>query len=458
MQHPIYIPYITVSIKAEKIAKQHEDSDSDSTDDESRSTVGRSPLTDRSNGNDKTHTIRRASVRSSVNRSNRGDSSVFANDPMAESHVAIFKNVSPVDTPVSSKTFTKAAKIKTMQSPKSMKSPFRKSQFLKESSKKSSPVVSALATDCLETSAVSQFAPPIMSTPNSRTKSRKSIQDTSPNQSNKSIPTPDMSPASSNDSISTEVDATPIVVEASAQSEIENKRLKKRRTSIRFNSKETIKEIPHREDIENHTPSSDEAVPIEPSETGFAEQSQANSSVKNKTSHSTDANETAEKTLKRRGERKFTPSETLLNRARERNQRNKAKETENKPRLIQEARENAIIPEDVTGLRRSKRVRYQPGKKRFFKRMLMEKDIENGVVVNQEAFMTEADLGVFNTPPNAGKKLRSALHKASVRGRKPGTSGRKQTKLNDTLGTFGHIPDFDDYVLDRGIYSKLIIT
>ena len=158
---------------------------------------------------------------------------------------------------------------------------------------------------------------------------------------------------------------------------------------------------------------------------------------------STDTPQRSEKTLERRGKKKkFAPSETLLSRARERKARMIGKRDENLPVRQQRALAKVVIPTTPEpGVRKSKRVKNSG---RFFKRMLMEDDIdkETGEIKNN-VIKTKDDLGEYVERPKKDvfKKPTNVL---TARDRRVGKL-RKPT--DDTLGMFGDIEDFDDKVL-----------
>ena len=227
--------------------------------------------------------------------------------------------------------------------------------------------------------------------------------------------------------------------------EKKRKTTKKRRSSIRFSTApDDVAEIPHRAAPENKTYSgSDKEKTDEDAHEAESDPVLQEEELNDETAH-TSRRSSTNKTLDRRGEKKrFAPSETLLQRGRERKEREKGKAEIGEERAQQEARHRAIIPTPGTpGARRSKRVRFKPGEKRFEMPMLMEKHIKAGKI----NFMTAANLGEYVSLPNRPAKT-GLLTKGSARQRK---TGNLHKRADDTLDLFGDIDDHDDIRLAPG--------
>lgn len=164
------------------------------------------------------------------------------------------------------------------------------------------------------------------------------------------------------------------------------------------------------------------------------------------------------KTLERRGPKKtFQPSETLLDRAKERNLRAENKELDHLEYLKKEAAKRAIIPKTPTdGSRKSRRIRFRPGQKRFFQPMLTDKAIKEGKI----NFMKPHDLGDFVPPiiqPDRSANVQ-VLRAGTNRERREIAKTGKKTKVNldDSIELFQHIPEFDYDRIDPSKVSREI--
>ena len=120
------------------------------------------------------------------------------------------------------------------------------------------------------------------------------------------------------------------------------------------------------------------------------------------------------------------------------------KELDHLEYLKKEAAKRAIIPKTPTdGSRKSRRIRFRPGQKRFFQPMLTDKAIKEGKI----NFMKPHDLGDFVPPiiqPDRSANVQ-VLRAGTNRERREIAKTGKKTKVNldDSIELFQHIPEFD---------------